>query len=164
MITCFQMSAKYQTTLTRLRNHPVLRVCASAVGLALVSCGSEKLPEMSTSETVCSGQTAQIQVMDGLFKRLCGCSESSDTLINSVAGETLTCTVSSGTIIHFHFETTHVQHQIVPSGLAEIPATPLTQREGLLVVPAHAVQFNSVGTYPFQDRYNSLMQGKIIVN
>jgi hypothetical protein len=157
MITCFEMPAKNQPS--------PLRLLGAIFGTLLFvsGCGKDESSEVLLSQTECSGKTAQIQVMDGFLKRLCGCTETSNTLIDSPNGQTLNCTVSTGTIVHFHFNSTRVQHQIVPSGSQAIPISPLTQSEGLLVTPSFAVPFDAAGSYPFQDRFNSKMSGTITV-
>lgn len=141
-----------------------MKSLAAALALALSACaGLGRDAALPASATACGPGVAQIQILDGMAKRLCGCAEPDDTLIAPPAS--VDCTVAVGTRVHFRFEGTFREHQIVftGAGMDDLhghvvqPEEPVTRRP-------HVVLFDTATTsYPFRDGFNSAVNGSIIV-
>lgn len=122
---------------------------------------SEIQPEAFSSG--CGPGVAQLLIMDGMAKRLCGCqAEPDDTLV--VPPAALDCTVAAGTQVFFRFEGAFNSHQVV------FPATGQTGLSGHTTQPLdpaslrpHVVLLEASGTYVFRDGFNTAVQGSIIV-
>jgi hypothetical protein len=127
-----------------------------------VGCGSgtntvEITPELSG----CTAGMAQISIQDGFSRRLCGCQETgSDPILPPAA---LTCTVSRGTVVFFHFYGTRLAHQIASVGTPSFPASPLADSLAIEPVLTHSVSLGQAGTYQFNDLIDQTITGSIIV-
>lgn len=135
---------------------------ASALVFASACADLTRDHELPASETGCEPGVAQIHILDGMAKRLCGCVESSDTLIAPPA--TVDCTVAAGTQVYFRFEGVFTWHQIIftGAGLEDFNGHLVRVDEWISFRP-HVVTFNASATYPFQDAFNSDVRGSIIV-
>jgi hypothetical protein len=125
----------------------------------LTACDQTTSPIITTSDTSCSSQEAEIRVSDGYFENLCGCAEAAGTIVDS---GTFTCTVKTGTTVFFLYLDTHLEHQIISTG-----GVPFTS--GTLNLPGSTsnnnvgVEFNTAGTANFADAFNNLIQGQIVI-
>lgn len=124
------------------------------ISLALISCGKERSEEITTASTACKTGQAQIQVLDGMFRHLCGCNEAVGT--TAVAGGRLDCTVNRGTQIVFQMGASTGQHQIVQNGTSAsaIPASDPSSK-------VHVISLPTAGTYRYRDAI-SQVEGQLI--
>jgi hypothetical protein len=135
----------------------------AAVASLAVACGDQgahDLPQAASNP--CRARTAQILVGDGFQKLICGCQESSERVIASSSGPA-TCTVSTGTVIFFHYLGTQLSHQIVPRDGANFPASPVSDPSAEKTLPVHGFRIDAVGTYSYADAYDSGINGRILV-
>ena len=127
---------------------------------AVSACQSTTTPVVNPAATQCPGGTAEIGVGDGFFEFLCGCTggPAGGTFVPTPGN--LTCHVPSGTVVMFEYIAIQTEHQIVSSGGLPFASAPPVLPGG---VTASAAQFQTVGTYNFQDAYNTALTGAIIV-
>lgn len=138
---------------------------ALALGLASLtsSCGPGTPVEASlaATSTSCPAGAAEILVGEGFVKRLCGCTEASNTLF--VSGDSLSCTVAAGTTIFFYyayFAGSSSLHQIESVGSPSFSPSRMTDPERPAV---HAVTLSTTGTYLFRDAFNHAVGGSFTV-
>jgi hypothetical protein len=129
--------------------------------LTLISCANPAVVTVTEAGTTCQSAQAQILVMDGFLKRLCGCVEASGTQVG--VGTSLDCTVAAGTTVFFHYVGTRMKHQIVPTVANSFTASAPRDPDRSDSVLAHGVVFNASGTYGYQDFYFPNLIGQIIV-
>lgn len=137
----------------------LIRSILAIILIQLSACG--EVSTISLPQTGCDTGSALIGVHDGYLSRLCGCSESAGATASH--GETLTCTVSAGTSIHFHYLSIKQKHQIVSSGSPSFVDSAVSDPEQGQKVTAHGISLNTTGTYTFQDEFDSTLSGQIIV-
>ncbi|OFZ55417.1 MAG: hypothetical protein A2428_05825 [Bdellovibrionales bacterium RIFOXYC1_FULL_54_43] len=133
----------------------------AALAAILAGCGQERPESPTISGSNCTPQTAQIAVSDGYLQRLCGCQEAASTV--ATANEVLTCSVPRGTTVYFHYQSTLLMHQIVSNGTPGFQSSPLSDPKSPLLINFHPVRLDVVGTYGFEDAFNSAIAGQIIV-
>ncbi|OFZ41593.1 MAG: hypothetical protein A2070_04145 [Bdellovibrionales bacterium GWC1_52_8] len=124
-----------------------------------LGCGSPKALQPETSTCV-QGQ-AIIAVFDGLLQNLCGCQETPGTY--GTLDTPLTCTVSAGSRVAFFYSNTQLIHQLIPAENSTFVASPVSDPNGVLKVPAHEMIFDTQGIYRFRDAFNTGIRGQIIV-
>jgi hypothetical protein len=140
----------------------ILSMLLSALAVSFAGCDPYNGPNIDPTGSQCAGGVAQIGVGDGFLEYLCGCtgSPASGTVVGSPAN--LTCHIPSGTIVIFEYIAIQDQHQIVnTSGLAFPAGTIITPGSG--VTTSTTGVLTQVGTYGFQDDFNTALQGSIIV-
>lgn len=130
------------------------------IGILLFFCLTAGCGSSVTSSS-CGPQAAQIGVGEGYFTLLCGCKEAAGTLFS--APSLLSCTVSSGTTVFFHYLGGALPHQIVSTGQPSFVSSPVFRPNDAERIRVHAVQFSDSGTYSFQDLLQNGMVGQIIV-
>ncbi len=91
---------------------------------------------------------------DATLDRRCGCNEAAFRFSMPTTG--FICTVARGTTVFFTLDGTVQSHQLVPTSGSQFPAGPLN-------ATSHAVTFSTAGTYGFQDAFNPLLNGQIVV-
>ena len=80
-----------------------LVIAKFSLGLALLgfgSCVDLPDPAIALEDTQCQGKQAQLGVMDGFLKILCGCQEPAGEVFSP--GASLTCTIRQGSTLFFH--------------------------------------------------------------
>ncbi len=134
----------------------------AALGICgfLTACPLTQGPISDTGGSGCSSGLTQIGVGDGFLQYLCGCTgQTSSSVLSAPAN--MVCHVPAGTHIIFQFIDIHTQHQIVNSGgLFFVSGAVIQPGSG---VYTSAAQFTSVGTYYFEDAFNTTLQGQIVV-
>lgn len=138
-------------------------IVITGLSFLLASTGCGPNIGIAAGATSCQAGSAQIRVGDGFLQNICGCQETSTAAVVSPA--TLTCTVSgTGTKVFFHYIGTRLTHQLGPTSAASVfPASPISDPHAPQPVRVHVVQFNSSGTFAFEDLQNPAMTGRIIV-
>jgi hypothetical protein len=116
------------------------------------------------AKTECAKGAALIWVYDSTLRSLCGCDEG---LQIKAAGddEDFRCTVSSGMTVTFQFSGSHLRHQIIPSDdPSPIPTGPLYDPETIeFQAPAYGFEVEEIGTFGFEDAFNSALSGAITI-
>lgn len=115
-------------------------------GLLLQACGVISAGGPSTS---CPSGTAQIAVYDTSLERVCGCNEASGQYFSSPGS--LGCTVKVGTVVYFNYVGITNSHQIGITGLYTSPV-----RTSSNTSQTDGYQFNSTGTFTFQDTFTNI--------
>ncbi|HLD99457.1 MAG TPA: hypothetical protein VJB59_04320 [Bdellovibrionota bacterium] len=133
----------------------------AAFAAILAGCGQDRPEATTISGSTCTPETAQIAVTDGFLQRLCGCQEAAGTV--ATANEILTCSVPRGTTVYFHYYSTLLMHQIVSNGTPGFQSSPLSDPKLPLIISFHPVRLDIVGTYGFEDAFNSAIAGQIVV-
>ncbi len=129
------------------------------MGLSGCGGGGGLFLPVQVADTACAPNVAQIQVGDGFFRILCGCTaagESSGSLFSS--STRLTCHLpTQDSRVYFFFLNNVQPHQIVgqnPSSF--IPSTVVDPSAGMTQW-VHVVQFpQASSTYPFQDVFSGI--------
>ena len=134
------------------------------VAIALSGCGkdtTEPAANISVQQTKCPAKTAQIEIMDGSARTVCGCIEAPGTPLT--LNQKLNCTVVAGTTVVFGFQGNQISHQILSRGTPAFASSPPFDPTDDMSAPAHAVKFDETGTYEYVDAYGSFPAGKITV-
>lgn len=134
---------------------------ATAALVLTAGCGNVNNPVNSAAQPKCDAGTAVIEVQDGFLRNLCGCDETAGTL--ALAGSSLTCTVSTNTLVVFQFNGATLKHQILSQASPSFVSSPVADPQGEVRVPTYAVKLTSAGTYSFEDAFNSALAGQIVV-
>ena len=144
----------------RSEKRGVLLAALIALGGMGAQCDGITDMEFQQSDSNCKAGQAQIQIMDGMSKRLCGCTEADNTLIG--ASQTLTCTVNAGTTIFVHYSGAALTHQIIPVSGVSFPASPIYNRQDPAPITTHVFTVGTVGTYSYADSYDRAIFGDIV--
>jgi hypothetical protein len=126
--------------------------------------GINPIAAMPAADTTCTADSIRIQVADGLFRILCGCTgagEEAGTVFPPPGG--LTChAAQSPATVTFYFVGTFTRHQIVSTGNNTFPPSPvITPDDNPL--PAYSVVLTTAsGSYDFSDSFSG-MTGQIFV-
>lgn len=131
-------------------------------GLTLSACDEIEKDTFNLSDSRCKTGQAQLSVLDGKFQNLCGCTESAGQFI--FPPTVLTCTISRGTVVFFHFHSAYLKHQIRSTGTPSFVGSPIFDPADTTPIPSYGVTFSTAGTYNFQDDAYTPMVGQIIVN
>ncbi|MBS1959123.1 MAG: hypothetical protein JST80_06620 [Bdellovibrionales bacterium] len=94
----------------------------------------------------CTSGTVQLQVYEGMIKRICGCAESANATF--LPGQNLQCTMSVGSQVHFTFINLSSVHTIgVQNGTPPTTGSygPSSSTQTSVVI------MNSTGTFTFTD-------------
>ncbi len=122
------------------------------LALLVTACAADN--PLTSDSTVCQPGSALVLLGDATLDRRCGCNEAALRFSMPTTG--FTCTVARGTTVFFTLDGTLQSHQLVPTSGSQFPAGPLN-------APSHAVTFSTAGTYGFQDAFNMLLNGQIVV-
>ncbi len=125
------------------------------------ACGNFAQLSVTPTNSTCQANQAQILVGDGFLKNLCGCTQTAGTQVGP--GTSLDCTVVAGTTVFFHYIGTRLKHQIAPTTSGSFVISPPRDPDNANSILAHAVTFQTSGTYGFQDLYFPQLIGQIIV-
>ena len=138
------------------------KILLASIFAALAACGGDEGGENDLLPTAgCSAQSAMIGVYDGLLRIFCGCAEAAGTV--AVPPQSLTCTISSGTMMVFFYDSPATRHQILSIGSPSFVSSPIYDPEDDSPVQTHSVVLNSTGTYSFVDAFQSNLGGQVIV-
>lgn len=132
------------------------------IGLLSGCSGGSQPGELSADgSTPCPSNAAQILVFDGLLQTSCGCKEGAG--LTPTPPQPLNCTISSGTTVFFQYIGPYLAHQIAPTNGTGFPASPLFDPSSGTPIQSFTAIFNTPGSYPFVDEYNTAMNGVIVV-
>lgn len=109
----------------------------------------------------CPTNVAQILVFDNLLQTSCGCQEGAGITANPP--QPLNCTIASGTTVFFQYIGPGLTHQISPTNGTAFPVSPPFIPSAGPPVSTFTVVFNTAGSFPFVDLYDTGMNGVIIV-
>lgn len=133
-----------------------------AIILGTISaCDENHIESTTEAQTACISLQTQITVGDGYFRALCGCDESSTAYIRS--GQTLNCTVPSGTTLFFDYSGAHLKHQLISTGTPSFGSSALSDPSDLASAKNFAIKLDTVGTYSFFDPFNPGITGTLVV-
>jgi hypothetical protein len=132
------------------------------VALNLSGCGDPVMDDVSPSATACESGVAQITVGDGFLQTLCGC-QGLTAPVFFHAGTPLACTVTSGTMVFFHYLGNKLPHQIISTSVATFPTSPVSDPDSATTYRSHPVRLSAPGAYTFTDNYNFALSGTITV-
>lgn len=138
-----------------------LRYLIPLFAIMLSSCDDNNVTNVSVADTACVTHQTQILIGDGYFKSLCGCDENSNDVI--VSGQTLTCTVASGTTLFFLFNGNKLKHQILSTGTPSFGSGPLSDPATTPLILNYTLQMDTRGSYSFFDPFNPGITGALIV-
>ncbi len=130
-----------------------------------LGCDSSTQPETLNDPGLapCQAGVAQLFIFDGLMQIGCGCQEPAGVAPSPPTA--LTCTVPVHTTVFFQYlGVGKIKHQIVPVGAASSPLGPLFDPDGKSPVRAFASSFDTAGSYPFEDVFNTQVNGVIVVH
>lgn len=133
--------------------HLIHKILPWALAATLLGC-AEGNPTIEGATTKCQSGVAQVQVEDGFFRILCGCAETAGT--QAISG--LTCTVSLGTKVFFHYSGTLLPHQLTSSN-PDFGTSPISEPGRMNTARTHVVHPTAVGDYAFHDLFNAQMTG-----
>jgi len=111
--------------------------------------------------TGCDTDAAQISVGSAALTIDCGCDEAAGT--QAVKPNALTCTVANGTTVVFNYAEHTLPRQILSKGTPSFVSSPPSDPSEDEPLQAHAVKFEQIGTYQYEDGFDSTLHGKIIV-
>ncbi len=136
------------------------------LGLALAAACGQTTTQTGTpglEQTNCSARVAQLAVRDGFIQNLCGCVEPIVEPTPASPTTLVTCTVTAGTTVFFHYIATTLTHAIVSTGSPSFVSSPLSDPVAQTPYRIHGVLFDKAGTYRFEDAFNEGLQGRIVV-
>lgn len=122
------------------------------LALLVTACAADNA--LTSGSTACQPGSALVLLGDATLDRRCGCAEAAFRFSMPTTG--FSCTVARGTTVFFTLDSAVQSHQLVPTSGSQFPAGPLN-------APTHAVTFSTAGTYGFQDAFNTLLTGQIVV-
>jgi hypothetical protein len=111
----------------------------------------------------CDPNTAQILIGDGYQQILCGCQEASGQAVPS-GGGSVTCTVSAGKTIMFHYLGATLSHQIIPRDGSGLPASPVSKPGDETRIPTFGFRLDRAGNYAYLDAFDPGVSGVIVVH
>ena len=142
-----------------LRYPGLWTLLGTALLTALLAGGCEGT--LPTASTQCASGHAQIGIGEGFQEIICGCAETA--LVPVLPPNTLTCTVSAGSTVIFHYFPGTTTRQIVPTVAGSFEPSPMVTADADPPIYVHVIRFTTPATYGYRDQFLQTLQGNIVV-